>query len=190
MNRASTWTVGLVWAAATMAAGWAIGDLQGAMILAVGSGVLLWLFLALWRGSTLAGALLTFGVPTLMVASGALAFGMGHRSVGNALMVGSGAMWALLAGWVLTRCSSGEYVAGFAPDGEDGEFVTHDEWAKAGWGRGKTVPSLPAFRTDSAICPFMEKGAINPNAGRADRWTDTGRHDWLVGAEMWSRSDT
>ena len=100
MNRASTWTVGLVWAAATMAAGWAIGDLQGAMILAVGSGVLPWLFLALWRGSTLAGALLTFGVPTLMVVSGALAFGMGHRSVGNALMVGSGAMWALLAGWV------------------------------------------------------------------------------------------
>lgn len=137
MNRASTWTVGLVWAVATMAAGWAIGDLQGAMILAVGSGVLLWLFLALWRGSTLAGALLTFGVPTLMVVSGALAFGMGHRSVGNALMVGSGAMWALLAGWVLTRCSSGEYVAGFAPDGEDGEFVTHDEWAMAGWGRGK-----------------------------------------------------
>src|SRR5512137_1400225 len=170
MNRASTWTVGLVWAAATMAAGWAIGDLQGAMILAVGSGVLLWLFLALWCGSTSAGALLTFGVP--------------------ALMVGSGAMWALLAGWVLTRCSSGEYVAGFAPDGEDGEFVTHDEWAKAGWGRGKTVPSLPAFRTDSAICPFMEEGAINPNAGRADRWTDTGRHDWLVGAETWSRSDT
>lgn len=187
MNKASAWAVGIVWADATMVAGWALGDLQGAMLLAVGSGVFLWLFLALWQGSTLVGALLTFGVPTLMVVTGGLLFGMGHRWAGNTLMIGSAAVFALLGYWVFTRWGNGAYVAGFAPDGTDGEFVTNEEWVKRGWGRGKAGPDLPNCGTSAAICPFMDDGAINPNAGRDDSWKGTRSLYWPDRVGSWTR---
>lgn len=169
MSKVSQWVVASAWAVATAIACWTIGDVPTATILALGSAVFLWLFLALWHGSTLKGALITFGVPGLMVVAGALLFGMGHRGVGNTLMIGSAVAFGLLAYWVFARWGNGAYVGGFGPDDMDSAFHANEGWLPHGWGRGKAVPDLPACRTSDAIWPFAEFGAINPNAGREDR---------------------
>jgi len=175
MNQVSRWAVAIVWAAATVVAGWATGELAAALILAAGSAGFLWLFLSLWRGSTFVGALVSFGVPGMMLVTGAMLFGTGHRWAGNTLMIGSSIVFVLLGYWVLTRWSSGAYVSGFAPSGTEGEPVMNGEWVKGGWGRGKSVPDLPACLTNDAIWPFAEFGAINPHVGDEDPWKVTQR---------------
>jgi hypothetical protein len=153
VNRTYVWIAGLLWAAGSVAAGWAVGDVALAPLLAAAWGAFLWMFVVLWRGSSLRGALLTFIVPALMIAGGGLLLGFGYRGAGYAVMFISGPAFAAVAYWVLTHWSSGAYVGGVGEGDATDDLSTNLQWQGLEERQDAFAVDMPVGRRGSRNLP-------------------------------------